>query len=160
MTRSGSPSFEQNLAQCISQHFRDVLDQLHEVETMQDSETGEGCAEGLAGRVASGCVGQTPAAAFVCGAYRLHSQEKVGHKQAHEWLGVLRNAGHDQDQNRGGLAPVENLLGVPQAQRGHRRPGSQAVPLPLLPWEGHQPWFGVSVVWACACTPGRANSTA
>jgi hypothetical protein len=37
MTKNGSPLFEQDLAQCIAEHFQDVLDQLHEAEGMEDT---------------------------------------------------------------------------------------------------------------------------
>lgn len=37
MTKTGSPLFEQDLAQCIAEHFQDVLDQLHEADGMEDT---------------------------------------------------------------------------------------------------------------------------
>jgi hypothetical protein len=44
--RSGSPLFEQNLAECIRRHYQDELQQLQDAETMQDSEPEGECAEG------------------------------------------------------------------------------------------------------------------
>ena len=36
VTRSGTPLFEQDLATCVTEHFKDVLDQLHQQDACED----------------------------------------------------------------------------------------------------------------------------